>query len=132
MQSTNKKLIKTIGRFSLASAVNTLFSLVSFQPIYYLFNSTLDELSILLVTHILNVFFSFFLHRSFSFQVRSAVLLRLVKFTAYQTLIFFLAVNLIELLKTILSLPIYLAQPVATLILITMNFFVYKSYVFKN
>ena len=132
MQNANKKLIKMIGRFSLASAVNTLFSLVSFQPVYFLFNSTLDEFSILLITHIFNVLFSFFLHRSFSFQVRSTMLSRLVKFMAYQTLIFFLAVNLIELFKIILNLPVYLAQPVATLFLITTNFFVYKSYIFKN
>ena len=127
----HRSLTNLLMRFGLVSMTNTVFSLISFQPLYFAFTGLLDDIWILLIAHVMNVSFSFFTHRNFTFQTKNETINRFIKFTLYHLVQFVAAYFFIILCVEATGVPIFIVQPATTLILITANFFIYKGLIFK-
>lgn len=124
--------LSLFSRFSFISVVNTLFGLFSIFPVFYLFNTLVDNFTLLAICHLLNLTVSYTTHKYFTYQQYERSWKEAASYFCYQNVSFLIGSGLVLLTVRHTGLEIYFANPLVLLAIAAANYFFYPKFIFKQ
>jgi putative flippase GtrA len=119
-------------KFLLVGALNTVFSYINSILIYFFLNQKVTLIFILIISHLINVTFSFMTNKIFVFNSSNQIRIEYVKFHMVYLGNFLIYIFLLWLLVTKLNIPYWLALIITMLLSVIYSFLTHLKFTFRT
>ncbi|WP_028974690.1 GtrA family protein [Spirochaeta cellobiosiphila] len=122
--------LKQLIKFNLIGGINTLLTYIVFSFVFALSGS---ELLGLIGDYSFGIVFSFFANRYFTFKISEGKMLKeFAKMVASYIILFILNYYILDYIKSVFSLNIYISQFISLIFVVLISFVVQKFFIFAQ
>jgi putative flippase GtrA len=119
-------------KFLFVGVLNTVFSYINSILIYFFLNQKVALIFILIISHLINVTFSFMTNKIFFFKSSSQIRIEYVKFHLVYLVNFLFNIFLLWLLVAKFNIPYWLALIITTVLSVIYSFLAHLKFTFRS
>ena len=119
-------------KFLFVGVLNTVFSYINSILIYFFLNQKVALIFILIISHLINVTFSFMTNKIFVFKSSSQIRIEYVKFHMVYLVNFLFNIFLLWLLVAKFNIPYWLALIITTVLSVIYSFLAHLKFTFRS
>ena len=119
-------------KFLFVGALNTVFSYINSILIYFFLNQKVALIFILIISHLINVTFSFMTNKFFVFNSYNRIRIEYIKFHMVYLVNFLFNIFLLWLLVTKFNIPYWLALIITMVLSVIYSFLAHLKFTFRS
>jgi putative flippase GtrA len=119
-------------KFLFVGVLNTVFSYINSILIYFFLNQKVALIFILIISHLINVTFSFMTNKIFVFKSSSQIRIEYVKFHMIYLVNFLFNIFLLWLLVAKFNIPYWLALIITTVLSVIYSYLAHLKFTFRS